>query len=109
MKALFLSLTEVAEVLTLSTATIQELVREKQFPPPRKLSSCRVGWLLREVEAWAEDRPVSDLPPPPNTGSTKAFRKVLKAADEMHAPKASASIQRGVDQTAEQGNRKPSG
>jgi prophage regulatory protein len=104
MKPIFLSLPQVAEVLTLSTATIQKMVREKQFPLPRKLSSCRVGWLLREVEAWAEDRPVSDLPPPPNTGS----RKVLKAADQMSAPKMNASVQRGADQTSGPGKRKPS-
>ncbi|UKI11834.1 hypothetical protein ACLUPT_11990 [Variovorax sp. SCN45] len=40
------------------------------------LSGRRVAWLVREVEAWAESRPVSNLPPPPNTGARKA-RKLL--------------------------------
>jgi len=47
---------------------VQALVRAGEFPPPRKISSRRVGWLLREVEEWAEARPVSDLLPPANTG-----------------------------------------
>lgn len=64
---LYLNLTEVAMCLTLSEPTVQRMVREGSFPAPRLLSGRRVGWLVREVEAWAEGRPVSDLPPPPNT------------------------------------------
>lgn len=71
MKRIYVDLPEVASLVTLATATIQRLVRENAFPKPRQLSAGRVGWLLREVEAWAEERPVSDLPPPPNTGSRK--------------------------------------
>ncbi|MTW11404.1 AlpA family phage regulatory protein [Pseudoduganella eburnea] len=71
MNRLYVDLPEVASLLTLSTATIQKMVRQSEFPPPRKLSAQRVGWLVREVEAWAEERPVSDLPPPPNTGGRK--------------------------------------
>lgn len=71
---LYVDLPEVASLLTLSTATIQKMVRQSEFPPPRKLSAQRVGWLVREVEAWAEERPVSDLPPPPNTGSRKGTK-----------------------------------
>ena len=37
----------------------------------RQLSGQRVGWLVREVQEWAESRPVSNLPPPPNTGAPK--------------------------------------
>ena len=81
MKPLFLSLPEVATLLSLGPATVQKMVRENQFPPPRKLSAGRVGWLLREVEAWAEERPVSDLPPPPKTGSRKGFRKGASLAN----------------------------
>lgn len=74
MNRLYVDLPEVASLLSLSTATIQKLVRQNDFPPPRKLSAQRVGWLMREVEAWAEDRPVSDLPPPPNTGSRRGIK-----------------------------------
>lgn len=93
MKPLFLSLPEVAEVLTLSTATIQKMVRENQFPPPRKLSSCRVGWLVREVESWAEERPVSDLPPPPNTSSRTGVKK-NRAVEEVAGSPTSDSVPR---------------
>ncbi|MGU7816518.1 helix-turn-helix transcriptional regulator [Burkholderia sp. AW49-1] len=65
------SLKEVAEALSLSPATVQKLVREKSFPEPRLLSSRRVGWLVHEVQSWAEACPVSDLPPPEDTGVRK--------------------------------------
>ena len=58
----------VAECVALSETTIEKLVRQDEFPKPRVLSGRRVAWLLREVEEWAESRPVSDLLPPRNTG-----------------------------------------
>lgn len=67
MKPIYLDLPEVSAVTTLATATIQKLVREEAFPKPRQLSGRRVAWLVREVEEWAEQRPISDLPPPKNT------------------------------------------
>jgi prophage regulatory protein len=68
MKPLYLDLSAVAIAVALAETTIQKLVREKAFPQPRKLSGRRVGWLVREIEEWAEARPVSDLLPPHNTG-----------------------------------------
>ena len=68
---IFLDLPAVAEAVALSVSTVQELVRQEDFPKPRQLSGRRVGWLLREVTEWAESRPVSNLPPPPNTGAPK--------------------------------------
>lgn len=68
----FLSKDDVAKVTTLSERVVEELVRQGKFPQPRQLSGRRVGWLLREVVEWAESRPVSDLPPPPNTGIKRA-------------------------------------
>ncbi|MGR3908364.1 AlpA family phage regulatory protein [Burkholderia sp. SR8] len=62
------SLKEVAEALSLSPATVQKLVRDKSFPEPRLLSGRRVGWLVHEVQTWAETCPVADLLPPENTG-----------------------------------------
>lgn len=67
MKPLYLELEAVASVVALAATTIQRLVREGTFPKPRQLSGRRVGWLVREIEEWAEGRPVSDLPPPANT------------------------------------------
>ena len=60
-----------AQTVALSTSTIERLEREGQFPKRRQLSGQRVGWLVREVQEWAESRPVSNLPPPPNTGAPK--------------------------------------
>lgn len=65
---IYLDLQSVAAAISLSETSVQQLVREDVFPKPRKISARRVGWLLREVQEWAEARPVSDLPPPPNTG-----------------------------------------
>lgn len=73
-KPIFLDLPTVAVVLSLSESTVQGLVRHGDFPAPRKMSDRRVGWLMREVEAWAEARPASDLPPPANTGAKKPRR-----------------------------------
>ena len=72
MKPLFLGLPAVAAASSLSVGTVQKLVREGSFPKPRLLSARRVTWLTREVEAWAEERPISDLPPPPNTSGRRA-------------------------------------
>lgn len=68
---IFLDLPTVAGVVALSESTVQELVRQGQFPQPRQMSGRRVGWLVREVTEWAESRPVSNLPPPPNTSAPK--------------------------------------
>lgn len=67
MKPIYLELEAVAGAVALAASTVQRLVREGAFPKPRQLSDRRVAWLVREIEEWAEARPVSDLPPPPNT------------------------------------------
>lgn len=84
----FLSKEDVAKVTTLSTGVIEHLVQRREFPQPRQLSGRRVGWLLREVVEWAESRPVSDLPPPPNTGSRRARPAAVESdqAGEVDAP-----------------------
>ena len=71
MKPIYVDLPSVASLVTLATATIQRMVREGMFPKPRQLSANRVAWLLREVEEWAEERPISDIPPPANTSRQK--------------------------------------
>lgn len=72
---IFLDLPAVVQAVALSESTVQELVRQGQFPAPRQLSGRRVGWLVRELEAWAESRPVSQLLPPPNTGASKPKKR----------------------------------
>lgn len=72
MDPIFLELPAVANATTLSEPTIQRMVRENIFPKPRLLSNRRVGWLVSEIKEWASMRPISDLPPPPNTGKRSA-------------------------------------
>jgi prophage regulatory protein len=65
---LFYDREQAAAVVGLSVALIEAEVRAGRFPAPRQLSARRVGWLRREIEEWAEARPVSELLPPKNTG-----------------------------------------
>ena len=51
------------DVVRLPPSTIYELEHAGLFPRRRQLSGKRVGFLLRELEEWAESRPVSDLLP----------------------------------------------
>ena len=69
LKPIMIDLEAVSEVTGLSESTIQSLIRVDEFPKPRKASARRSCWLLREIEEWAESRPVSDLLPPSNTES----------------------------------------
>ena len=68
---IFLDLQTVAQVVSLSESAVQGLVRKGEFPQPRQLSDRRVGWLMPEVQQWAESRPVSQILPPQNTGASK--------------------------------------
>ncbi len=60
-----------AEFVLLSVSTIETLLRQNQFPKPRRVSPNRVVFLVRELTEWMESRPVSELLPPPNTGAAK--------------------------------------
>lgn len=66
MNALYVDLPGLAAALSLSESTLKALVRQEGFPKPRALSGRRVGWLVREVTEWAEQRPVSKMLPPPS-------------------------------------------
>jgi len=70
-KPAYLDLAGTCGFTALSESTVQALIRKEEFPKPRLLSGRRVAWLVRELEEWVESRPVSDLAPPPNTGSRK--------------------------------------
>ena len=78
-KPIYLDLPTVAAVTSMSISTIEKLVREDAFPAPRILSGRRVAYLLSEVEAWCASRPVSQLPPPPNTGRRKTIPSAVRA------------------------------
>nr|WP_306303912.1 AlpA family phage regulatory protein [Herbaspirillum sp. B39] len=72
---IYFDMPELCAATTLSETTIQKMIREQQFPAPRHLGGRRVGWLVKEILEWAENRPVSDLAPPPNTGAKKPGRR----------------------------------
>lgn len=60
-----------AQLLSLSVSSFDRLVAQGNIPKPRQLSPNRVGWLVSDLDAWAERRPVSDVLPPSNTGVPK--------------------------------------
>jgi prophage regulatory protein len=68
---IMLGLQQVADTLSLSKSSIQNLVASGDFPRPRTLTAKRVAWLTQDVQAWAAALPVSDHLPPPNTGAPK--------------------------------------
>lgn len=79
---IFLDKPSVCAAVSLSEGVWEQLVQSGQAPKPRQLSGRRVGWLLREVMEWAETRPVSELPPPPNTGNRR--KRVDNAGEAAH-------------------------
>jgi prophage regulatory protein len=79
---LYFDKAEVAELTTLSEATIEEEIRQRRFPQPRQLAGRRVGWLVDDVLEWARTRPVSEQAPPANTGVRKPRRPVAPASHQ---------------------------
>lgn len=65
---LIVDLPTAAAVVALSTATLQRLVRQAEFPAPRKLSGGRVGWRMADLRQWCDGLPASDLLPPARGG-----------------------------------------
>jgi len=61
-----------AVIVALSESTIDNLEKAGDFPKRRKISNGSVGYLVRELEEWAESRPTSDLLPPPDSGYGRA-------------------------------------
>lgn len=66
-----LDLPSTAAYVAMSETSVKRGIRENAFPKPRLLGPRRVGWLVRELDGWAETRPVADLLPPANTGRRK--------------------------------------
>jgi prophage regulatory protein len=85
-KPIFLDLQAVIAATSLSEGSLHQLMQEGVFPKPRMLSARRVAWLHREVEEWAEGRPVSDLLPPPNTGKRKSINRGIGSQSLQASP-----------------------
>lgn len=67
---------EAARYVGLSLTSFEKAIREGRAPAPRAIGPRRVVWLVRELTAWLEALPTSELLPPANTGAAKprAFR-----------------------------------
>ena len=57
---IFVGKPEAALALGISQTTLESLVATGDLPPQRQISRGRVGWLWRELRAFAESRPVAD-------------------------------------------------
>lgn len=60
-----------AQLLSLSVKTFERLVQQGDLPKPRQISAGRVGWLVSDLDDWAQKRPQSQMLPPENTGARK--------------------------------------
>ena len=81
LEPLYLEKPQAAAYLSLSISTFEALSRtDADFPKGRKLSPGRVGYLVAELRAWGQTRPVSDMLPPPNTSAPKPRRTREEAA-----------------------------
>ncbi len=67
-KPIYLNRESVAALVSLSVPTMERMVAQGMFPAPRQLTGKRVGWLVREIEEWAESRPISTNLPVTNCG-----------------------------------------
>jgi prophage regulatory protein len=59
----FLSRDEVCQIVNLSYATVWDLLRRNGFPPARRISRNRVGWLQSEISQWMRTRPIQNYKP----------------------------------------------
>lgn len=62
---LFADREQAAAALSIGISTLEDLVRIGDLPPPRRISAGRTGWLWRELDEFAETRPISDALPGP--------------------------------------------
>lgn len=74
-KPMYLAREEAARFLSISTTTLETMAAKCEAPGPRQVSKGRVGWLVEELEAWARNRPKSELLPPPDSGYGRAGKR----------------------------------
>jgi prophage regulatory protein len=71
-KPAYLDRENAAAFVSLSVPTMERMVARSEFPVPRQLTGKRVGWLVRELEEWCENRPASTNLPVKNCGQRQA-------------------------------------
>lgn len=69
-----------AAYCAISESTLEKGVRTGIFPKPRQLAGRKVGWLVKELDAWADSRPVSELLPPENCQYGRAGKPAEQSA-----------------------------
>lgn len=82
LKPAYLDRKSVAAYVSLSVSVMERMVARGEFPKPRQLTGKRVGWLVREVDEWAEARPVSTNLPVENCGRNQVVKAVKRKARE---------------------------
>lgn len=70
-----------ANYVGLSLTSFEKAVREGRAPAPRMIGPRRVVWLVRELRAWLDSLPISELLPPPNTGAAKPRASSMQRVD----------------------------
>ena len=63
MGKIFYSTAELLQVVPLSRTSVWRLESQGLFPKRRQITPQRVGWLVSEVEKWAESRPFAQPDP----------------------------------------------
>ncbi|GLI39474.1 AlpA family phage regulatory protein [Geobacter hydrogenophilus] len=53
---IYIPLQAVTQLINLSASSIRRLECAGDFPQKRKLSARRIGYVLAEIQAWAENR-----------------------------------------------------
>lgn len=61
-----------AAYCSVGVSMFEQMVQDGTAPKARRFPGRRrVAWLRSELDAWLVDLPLSDLPPPDNTGAKK--------------------------------------
>ena len=57
--AIFIAAKDLKLTVGLSRARVNAMVRNGEFPLPKRISAARIAWLRSDLEAWAASRPTS--------------------------------------------------
>ena len=52
----FLTIKEVSEILGISVSTINRLIKNRKFPPKRKISPRRMVFMKYQIQEWIDNR-----------------------------------------------------
>lgn len=71
--------TAAAMLRGMSVSAFEELTRTEPLLKPRQITPRLVGWPVAALREWVNSRPVSDQPPPKNSGVGRAGKKRSEA------------------------------